>query len=260
MVGLQKAVLDGFAIPAAVLGQLWDHTYVGSSCGLLWGCFGRSSGGTSLCSAAGNSIMADCLSQVGSRAGIRYGRTGVCHQASNRILYATRPQPATVSLCRGYQISFYAYGDYGLRAWPERLRCDPPGGGGGSGGGSVMVGFQLNDKDDSSREIKTLIGRANLRHALEKSKVDQLARIHSGFRRTQAKLVSSLEKGELTPNDYFEQFNLALRETMIQNERVLGHEDFVSVFGEAGRAPQGLIDAQTFFSETGAPPPKLRAR
>jgi hypothetical protein len=260
MVGLQNAVIDGFAIPAALLGQHWDHTYVGSSCGLLWGCFGRSSGGVSVCSGAGSSIMADCLSQVGSRAGIRYGITGVCHQTSNRILYATRPQPATVHRCRGYQLSSYAYLDYGLGAWPEKLNCDPPTGGGGVGGSSMVLGLQLNDKDESGREIRALLENAHLGHSIEKSKFELLAKIHSQFRHVQAELVSSLQNEKISPEEYLNAFNSALRETMIQNERVLGHEDFLSVFGEAAQAPEGLIDRETFFSETRREPPKLRYR
>ena len=140
MIGLQKAVLDGLAIPAVVVGNHWDHTYVNSSCGLVWGCFGRSQGGLPICSAPGSSTLADCLSQTGSRAGIRYGITGVCHQAANRILYATRPQPATVQACRGYSVSEYAYGPYGLGSWPQRLVCDPPSAGGGGSLGAMIMG------------------------------------------------------------------------------------------------------------------------
>ena len=182
MVGLQRAVLDGFAIPAALVGQHWDHTYVGSSCGLLWGCFGRSSGGSSICSAPGSSILADCLSQVSSRAGIRYSITGVCHQASNRILYATRPQPATVRRCRGYQVSRFAYGEYGLGPWPERLSCDPPASG-GTGIGETVMGLKLDGNEESRRELSAILSDAKLRHPIEPSKFDRLSMIHSRFHR-----------------------------------------------------------------------------
>jgi len=124
----------------------------------------------------------------------------------------------------------------------------------------MVLGLQLNDKDESSREINALLENAHLGHSIEKSKFELLTRIHSQFRRTQAKLVSSLENEQISPEEYLSAFNSALRDTMIQNERVLGHQDFLSVFGEAARAPEGLIDRETFFSETQREPPKLRYR
>jgi hypothetical protein len=259
MVGLDNVVLDGFAIPAALVGQHWDHTYVGSSCGLLWGCFGRSSGGSSICSAPGSSILADCLSQVGSRAGIRYGFTGVCYQASNRILYATRPQPTTVGLCRGYQVSRYTYGEYGLGPWPERLNCDPPGGG-GNGMGETVMGLKFDGNEESRREVRAILSNAKLGHPIESSKFDRLSMIHSRFRSIRDDLTSRFQKGEISDKEYLTRFNLALQETMVQNEEVLGHDDFVSVFGTAGLEPEGLVDPKVFFSETGKEPPKTRVR
>ena len=124
----------------------------------------------------------------------------------------------------------------------------------------MVVGFQLNDKDESGREITALLRNAHLRHSIEKSKFEQLTTIHRQFRRSQADLISSLENEKITPEEYLSAFNLVLRETMIQNERVLGHEDFLLVFGEAARAPQGLIDRETFFSEEQKEPPKFLYR
>ncbi len=123
-----------------------------------------------------------------------------------------------------------------------------------------MLGFQVKDKDESSREIAVLLSNARLNHPIEKSKVDELTQIHSGFRRVQAELISSLQKGMISPDEYLHRFNSALRDAMVMNERVLGHQDFLSVFGEAGQSPEGLVDAETFYSETRNGPPKLRAR
>ena len=123
-----------------------------------------------------------------------------------------------------------------------------------------MVGFQLNDKDESSREITALLHNANLRHSIEKSKFEQLTRIHSQFRSVQAELISSLQNEKISPDEYLDAFHSALHETMVQNERILGHEDFLSVFGDAARAPEGLINRETFFSEEQKEPPKLRYR
>jgi hypothetical protein len=81
MTGEDRATLQGFAIPLA---PAMDHTYVASSCGLRWSCFGRDDNGAMICTGSGSSKLANCLSQVDSRASIIYGITGVCHQAQTR--------------------------------------------------------------------------------------------------------------------------------------------------------------------------------
>jgi len=61
MAGLVSATLEGFALPAQNA-PFWDHTYVISSCGYRWECFGRDNGGHVITSGVGNSITAECLS------------------------------------------------------------------------------------------------------------------------------------------------------------------------------------------------------
>jgi len=120
------AKLHGRAIKISRLGA--DHTYVTSSDGGKWGCWGRSSGGRKICSGTGSSKRANCLSQSSSHAGIIYGVTGVCHQTANRILYPAR---VVVSRASGYWASVTMYGTYGtcsiasLAEWEIRKnRCN----------------------------------------------------------------------------------------------------------------------------------------
>ena len=87
-----------------------DHTYVTSSDGGVWPCWGRSKGGKVICAGNGSSNKANCLSQSKSHAGIIYGVTGVCHQTANRILY---PAGALVNHAKGYWASSLVYGTYG---------------------------------------------------------------------------------------------------------------------------------------------------
>ncbi len=82
-----SADLEGFA----ALQQTIVHTYVRSSCGASWGCWGGSTGGVRVCNGTGSSKEADCISQRG--AGILYGVNGVCHQTANRIL-----SPANIAI------------------------------------------------------------------------------------------------------------------------------------------------------------------
>lgn len=120
------AKLYGWAIKINWLGA--DHTYVTSSDGGKWGCWGRSSGGRKISSGTGSSKRANCLSQSSSHAGIIYGVTGVCHQTANRILYPAR---VVVSRASGYWASVTMYGTYGthsivsLAEWEIRkTRCN----------------------------------------------------------------------------------------------------------------------------------------
>ncbi len=114
-----------------------DHTYVTSSVGVSWGCFGRNSGGKLLDSAFGSTSAAQCIATPNPTAspllypithtsfcaGILYGINGVCHQAANRILF---PSNASVSSAKGYFASYSLYGEFGLleKEWRNRLsRC-----------------------------------------------------------------------------------------------------------------------------------------
>lgn len=128
---MPTGTLTGHAIRITAL-PFWDHTYVTSSNGHVWPCWGRGAGGAAICSGTGNTDKADCLSQPSSKAGIAYGTTGVCHQTANRIL---QPAGQMVSGARGYRLSVFRYGVYGMDAasgkhyvlpsfpWPELNTC-----------------------------------------------------------------------------------------------------------------------------------------
>ena len=128
---MPTGTLTGFALKLDAL-PMWDHTYVASNLGHIWACWGESAGGRQICSGIGNADQADCLSQPNSQAGIRYGITGVCHQAANRILFPARQ---FVSGARGYRASVFVWGAYGKDPstgrhyslpnvpWPELNQC-----------------------------------------------------------------------------------------------------------------------------------------
>lgn len=120
--------LSSSSLPRQQPGGRLDHTYVTSDDNYgPWGCFGRSSGGHSVSSGQGNSACADCLSKPSNLlatpplyAGLRYGVTGVCHQAANRIL---RPAGVSVAGVQGYGASVFLYGPFGRGGWPEWRQC-----------------------------------------------------------------------------------------------------------------------------------------
>jgi len=88
-----------------------DHTYVTSSDGHIWNCWGRNTGGQVICSGEAESSHAECLAQRKSHAGLLYGLTGVCHQTANRILF---PANCIVSGATNYWLTVFFYGTYGL--------------------------------------------------------------------------------------------------------------------------------------------------
>jgi hypothetical protein len=61
MAGLVSATLEAFALPASKTPH-GEHTYVTSSYGYSWECFGQCSNGISIASGVGNSFVAECLS------------------------------------------------------------------------------------------------------------------------------------------------------------------------------------------------------
>lgn len=91
-----------------------EHTYLLSSQGNCWPCFGGSAGGREICREKGELALAQCLAGRTSTAGIRYGITGVCHQTANRILW---PASLLVSEAKGYRFSSLLFHHYGLGPW-----------------------------------------------------------------------------------------------------------------------------------------------
>jgi len=94
--------LFAFALPlrAPLFGNVrGEHTYVVSSQGHRWPCLGRAQGGRPICRGSGDAAVADCVARGDCSAGIRYLRTGVCHQVANRILW---PAGLLVERAEGY--------------------------------------------------------------------------------------------------------------------------------------------------------------
>lgn len=105
---MPAGTLTGYGLK--MQGLPFEHTYVESTNGHVWPCWGRSAGGYPICAGIGNTDHADCLSLPNSQAGIIYGVTGVCHQTANRILY---PSGQIVSSASGYRGSLFVWGTYG---------------------------------------------------------------------------------------------------------------------------------------------------
>jgi hypothetical protein len=258
MAGVSSATLEAWAIP--VVGTAGpDHTYAVSSCGLLWRCHGRSAGGILLRSRTGSSAIANCLAQPNGEAGVRYARTGVCHQIANRILH---PAGITVAGCGGYNLSIAVWGEYGKLPWPELQACYSSGGAGlpasPVAGGSAGQSWNFSgssgvyDTPQSGRELTKLtefltVAEGALGRRLDEPTRRSLQKIQKDFSRRQTRLVHNLDIGIVAPEVYLDQLNAVIKTMMDRMRDALGEERFTAIFGEAGRHPESLVDRSTFM-------------
>jgi hypothetical protein len=216
--------------------------------------------------------VANCLSQVNGQAGIRYLRTGVCHQAANRILHPSR---TTVVRARGYPWSQMLFGVYGLGPWPQRAQCYQPPIGGASpsspgAGGPAVAGrpgasgsdsFSDYDKsvtlvnesgmgDDKVRraDLAALV-QLGLGKPLDDVAFAQLADIQDRLQIHQEKLVHLLDAGQIGPDLYLALLNEASVAARDRGIKLLGHADFKAIFGDVGDTIEELGDRETFLAE-----------
>jgi hypothetical protein len=263
------ATLTGFAI--LMQGLPWDHTYVGSDDGYCWPCWGRSAGGNPICSGPGSSVVADCLSQPNSEAGIKYGITGVCHQTANRIL---DPAGILVDGASGYGISEFVYGTYGSGSWPQRPLCASLIANPGSPAkdtGDMIAGKKSSAFMDrvkmiyrsiardlvplEDEEIAGAVGNAELQARFDvflgsdydPQKKAAIAQMQANLRREQKRLVQELESGNLRPEQYVETLNRMINDVFAKCEDILGPNDFEKVFGAPRKKTIDLVDPPTFL-------------
>lgn len=263
------SILIGWAVQVLPpMPQRWDHTYVTSSCGSVWGCWGQHAGGAQVCAGPGDVAIAHCLAGHNGLAGIRYGFTGVCHQISNRILHPTGG--LTVSGARGYRSSLGVWGVYGLGRWQELTICYvppgtmqvsthprpnvPPAGTFASDttlssrDASEGLPMSSEHEEDRSNALRTII-REYAPHLAFTDKERSCVDIHIAFWLFQSELMQQFDAGRLTKGRYLELFNERARFMVEQDIKLLGERDFCSIFGEEGAAIENLINPDIFFSD-----------
>lgn len=250
------AVLEGYALRAVGL-PYGDHTYVRSQRGDRWGCWGRDSGGSLVCAGEGDWRVADCLSQPNSQAGIVYGITGVCHQTANRILW---PAGVLVSAAKGYGASAFAFGVYGIGAWPEKAACANQGCTAGTTRGvtrdTVQMGSQPHkpyarrirdlheraevartDRDDLAGEIA--LANAELEAAFNsflgrtynRDKRRAVVGVQASLREEQRSLRDDLAARRMQKKVYFAILEHLQSQAFKACEIILGERDFEKLFG-----------------------------
>ncbi len=251
-----SATLEGYAIFARVP----LHTYVRSSCGAVWGCWGSSTGGRSVCNGNGSSIQAACI-EGGDNAGIFYYVTGVCHQTANRILW-----PAGVVLPDGahadIRSSYFLYDEYGKNfpgwpLWPDRANICSHGNSGPSSGtgssshspsprsSSMTFGFQQGGPNPRSRMARLL--EAGLGHSVDLETCDQLIDLQAQLQTRQQELARLLLTKEIGRERYISELDRVMKDISSIGEKILGQSEFHKVFGEF--RVHNLGDAEKFVSD-----------
>jgi hypothetical protein len=202
-----------------------------------------------------------CAEHLNSPAGIVYGRSGVCHQAANRILH---PAGLTVAGSGGYATSVFVFGAYGRGAWPQHGQCyssaGPVGASDGPDGGSVSAKRKSRSEKLRAYDARTATlqesapapsGRRGaeldalldlqLDERLSASKRNRLAAIQDELDRFHAALDRDLDAGWITQERYLEGLSGQVTVALGRCREVLGGEAFDRLFGEAGRRPEGLL-------------------
>lgn len=269
MAGVPNAKLEAWVVPAQGA-PWWDHTYVTSSCGFSWGCFGRAATGTPLAAGIGDSAIADCLSKPVSAPGVRpwvcagltYLIDGVCHQAANRILY---PAGITVAGCAGYSWSVLTYGAYSA-PWPERSKCVPPGTvlAGATSATPVQQGDAMDPKSAYDRTVTRLpisqvdaesarlieldaLVKFKLGKHLDKQTFEFLADVQAELQDTQRAIGGDLRAGKITLEVYLDRLTIALHRAKERGIEVLGPKRFEQIFGAEAYNPEAMIDREMFL-------------
>jgi hypothetical protein len=248
------------------MGKLaFDHTYVVSSAGDRWGCKGREQGGRILCRGSGHLTLAKCLACQDGRAGIEYGVTGVCFQIANRILW---PAAVLVEGAMGYNRMFRHFGHFGSDLgsepfWPERHRCLAEFGGqrlAEAAAGWCTNGLREAEAayvmqgdgfvDQAVQRMNLLLDRA-LAGRLDPGTRARVEQIVGATATRQRELALALQRGEIAPQVYLDQFNQLVAEDFRRIDAVLGRDAFLAVFGEPPEVAANIIDPEAFAAAHG---------
>lgn len=259
------AVLTGYAVPLQG-GLPADHTYVLSSDGFKWGCWGRDYGGAQICAGSGSSTVANCISQANSQSGLIYGVTGVCHQTANRILYPAR---VLVSRSRGYWLSVALYGTYGSdgAAWPARVLVCTNIGGAGGGGVDAMQDERPGEQEYLARVLDLYASsgapvrreRSELHAELLAAELELLLDFRAGPERRETAAVKAVpiqqatlrrkesldrqvQAGEIGGKEYAERVNALATEMAGELSTALGPDVFTRAFEHTPGEPVIVVE------------------
>ena len=253
-------MLFAWAAPAFVDQSPFDHTWVTTfdlndhrhgkvqtarRNGLYWYCYGDLRlKGQKLSAKIGSTSISSCLVQPNIRSEesqaakgtiFRYGIHGVCHQLANQVLFgtATTGPAITVKSARGYWLSSFRYGTYGINNadWEERKR-------------RCKVKLETSENDETQMNLDDF----------EKHASEVLGHHPELLRRLLA-LRQDLLKIRVPDDASAAQMNAINQAWFDKVAHLLGPKQFKAVFGHPPSRRVDLVDPKVMHSE-----PLLAAR
>jgi hypothetical protein len=244
----------------AMTQQVVLHTYVTSSCGASWGCWGGNTGGLRVCYGTGSSIWADCIAEPNTGvghfarglAGVVYAVNGVCHHMANRILSAASIElPFNFPQVRAMRL-LYRGGAFGRNLsgqpiydqWPNRkLMCarshlaatavagsigpsSPPTSSSttnfSTGSGLMSNGTAGDESPDPRAELSALI-EAGLGHPItDPKKFEGLVEMQAKLHAEQERLSNLVLAGKISQDQYISDLDAAMRDAALVGKDLLG--------------------------------------
>lgn len=184
--------------------------------------------------------LAHCIAQPNvstfhpgpATAGIHYGIDGVCHQISNRVLFATSivGDSLTVSGAHGYHASRFLSGKYGsnVAQWHQLLRrC--------TGTPAARSG------DEPMDDLEQMIAEA-LGPNYDRTKLDGVRAVQAELIARKDVLDAEVQRGERAGGAYADAVNDLLNEHLTEVANILGAEDYRRVFQLEPGEPISVVD------------------
>ncbi len=178
-----------------------------------------------------------------------YGISGVCHQLSNRILFASAApgrEPLTVEDAHGYFVSRFLFGTYGADAaeWSARKsRClaPPPAAPAALGTPVAMAMAAAAPQATLDADLAAML-RRRLGPELSRSKMEAIRSLRASLLTRKALLDRELLRGIRSPRSFAEEVNALVNRSLRQAAQILGRGDYQRLFGIPPEESIGVVD------------------
>jgi hypothetical protein len=177
-----------------------------------------------------------------------YGITGVCHQLSNRILFATAAAgstPLTVDGAHAYGVSRFVYGTYGTNVseWVERkTRCTTPLPSPTVAPGTpVPMAMAIAPAATLDADLVAML-RERLGPEFSRAKMIRIRQIRASLLQKKAQLDGAVRRGTITPRQFADGVNELVNQHLRQAAQILTPAEYERLFGIPPGDATGIVD------------------
>ena len=267
--------LYAWATPISGAGNVVDHTWVtsfaaGSPCPppqnywFSWGSCHETGPNTTarpLVAHAADLAVAKCIctSDLGeylppnspSHGGIDlYGVDGVCHQLSNRILWAATKgagDPVTVEGAKGYAVSRWAFGVYGVNVaeWQQRIAhctaaaAPTPSAAPGTPAPVAMMAHVV--PRTLNADLAAMV-HEKLGPAVASAKAERVIQVRTQMLASKAQLDVAVRRGAIQPREFAVRTNALINEHLAKLAQTMTPEEYQKMFGIAPGEQIQVVD------------------